>query len=91
MAEKNAQRTKHSNREDRTFYIFILSFFRVQSILYTHIAIDDLDDTMAEAHHLLNNYLVQLDKESNISGEISQIVYLSLCEIFIAHATITEA
>lgn len=33
---------KHG-REDKTFYNFILSFFRVQGILYTKIGIDEID------------------------------------------------
>lgn len=41
-------------REDKTFYNFILSFFRIQAILYTQIGIDDLEELMSKSLYSLN-------------------------------------
>ena len=35
---------KATNREDKKFYDFILCFFRVQAILFTHIQVDDIEE-----------------------------------------------
>jgi hypothetical protein len=42
-------------REDLIFYDFILSFFRYQGILYTKIAIDELEE--------LKSYMIKLMQE----------------------------
>lgn len=96
MEERNAFRSRgappsRGGRDERRFYDFILSFFRVQSILYTHISIDELDDLLFQTLQLLKEYFASIDSESNKSGEVAKIIHICLCMIFIAHATITDA
>jgi hypothetical protein len=62
----------------------------VQSILFNHIGVDELGDLFTQAMGLLNEYFNQIDQESNISMEVSKIIHISLCMIFIAHSTITN-
>jgi hypothetical protein len=39
----------------------------------------------------MHEYFGQIDKESNKREEINKVIHLSLCMIFVAHATIAEA
>mmetsp|Transcript_7394 Transcript_7394/g.6657 ORF Transcript_7394/g.6657 Transcript_7394/m.6657 type:complete len:103 (-) Transcript_7394:498-806(-) len=75
---------------DRHFYDFILAFFRVQTIIYTQIEIDELESLFQEQSKLLNEYFVFIDREASKEGEVSKIQYLSMCMIFMAHAAIVE-
>lgn len=54
----NFQRTI---REDKTFYNFILAFFRFQGILYTRIGIDELENLEVETSKLMQDYFIQID------------------------------
>jgi hypothetical protein len=77
-------------RDDKKFYDFILLFFRIQSILYTRIGIDELEDLSKNQTILIKDYFASIDKESNKSQEVNKIIHVCITMIFIAHATITE-
>ena len=79
------------NREDKVFLKFILTFFRVQGILYTRIGIDELDRLIADQLVMLKEYLTNTEKETNKSGEVLKMLQISFILIFIAHSTISDA
>jgi hypothetical protein len=71
-------------------FSFILTFFRFQGILYTRIGIDELEGLELEIKKLMEDYFIQIDKESNKQDEINKIIHIALIMIFIAHATIMD-
>eukprot|EP00347_Sterkiella_histriomuscorum_P013648 403363909 len=72
-------------------YLASIYYFMFQSILYTRIGIDELEQLEPEVHRLLNEYFLQIDRESNKSDDINKIIHLSIVMIFIAHATIADS
>jgi len=68
-----------------------LGFFRFQGILYTKIGIDELDDLKTYLFKMMHEYFTLIDKETSKREEINKVIHLSLCMIFVAHATIAEA
>ena len=80
-----------TSKEELVFYDFILAFFRFQGILYTKIGIDELDELRAYLFRLMHDYFGQIDNEVNKRDDINKLIHLSLCTIFIAHATIAES
>ena len=61
IAEKNKSRGggygRSSIRDDKKFFDFILCFFRVQAILFTHIEIDEIEALFSQQRILLGEYL----------------------------------
>ena len=39
----------------------------------------------------MHDYFGQIDKEANKREDINKLIHMSLCTIFIAHATIAES
>ena len=40
---------------------------------------------------LMQEYFAQIDKESNKRDDIYKVIHLSICMIFVSHATIAES
>ena len=60
---------KNLIREDQKFFKFILAFFRVQGILYTKIGEDELESTYEVQIKNLQEYINQVEKETNKVNE----------------------
>ena len=88
---KRGQDSMITSKEELIFYDFILAFFRFQGILYTKIGIDELDELRTYLFRLMHDYFGQIDNEANKREDINKLIHLSLCTIFIAHATVAES
>jgi hypothetical protein len=56
-------------REDQKFFKFILSFLRMQGILYTKIGEDELDKLYQVQIQALKEYINAVEKETNKVNE----------------------
>lgn len=51
------------SRDEKVFFNFILAFFRLQSILYSRIGVDELENLEPEVTRQMNDYFLLIDKE----------------------------
>jgi len=64
----------------------------VQNILYSRIGIDELETLFERQMLLFKEYLnYSADSASNKKQDVKKLIHISLIQIFIAHATITDA
>ena len=70
---------------------FLFTFIRVQGILYTKIGTDELEDLQKKQLETLDQYLQQVDSETNKSQELVKMVNIIAILIFIAHVCISNA
>ena len=91
ISESKKTDKKKSTREDAKMTTFLFTFIRVQGILYTKIGTDEIEDFQKEMIKNLNQYLCQLDTETNKSSELVKMVNVVAILIFIAHVCISNA
>ena len=73
----------------------MLTFFRVQGILYTRVGIDELDELFESQFVYFGQCLAQIEAEQVVGEErgvqIQKLHSIAFVLVFIAHATISDA